>query len=48
MSRFDVEGDDETQLNFASGEHTQIPTTVIPSPPPPYEYDPERGQQSSN
>uniref|UniRef100_A0A2N9IX06 Rad21/Rec8-like protein N-terminal domain-containing protein n=1 Tax=Fagus sylvatica TaxID=28930 RepID=A0A2N9IX06_FAGSY len=34
FERFDIEGDDDTQMNFTSGEHTQIPTTLIPSPPP--------------
>lgn len=33
FERFDIEGDDETQLNFTPQEHTQIPSTLIPSPP---------------
>ncbi|PQP97726.1 sister chromatid cohesion 1 protein 1 [Prunus yedoensis var. nudiflora] len=31
LERFDIEGDEETQLNFTSGEHTQI--HIPPSPP---------------
>ncbi|XP_022637684.1 sister chromatid cohesion 1 protein 1 isoform X2 [Vigna radiata var. radiata] len=31
FERFDIEGDEETQVNVASGD--QIPTTLIPSPP---------------
>ncbi|XP_047154283.1 sister chromatid cohesion 1 protein 1 isoform X2 [Vigna umbellata] len=31
FERFDIEGDDETQVNVTSGD--QIPTTLIPSPP---------------
>ncbi|XP_048231365.1 sister chromatid cohesion 1 protein 1 isoform X2 [Ricinus communis] len=30
--RFDIE-EEETQLNFTSGEHVEIPTSLIPSPP---------------
>ncbi|KAF3433361.1 hypothetical protein FNV43_RR24463 [Rhamnella rubrinervis] len=33
FERFDIEGDEDTQLNFTSVEHTQMPTTLIPSPP---------------
>ncbi|PON51391.1 Rad21/Rec8-like protein [Parasponia andersonii] len=44
--RFDVEADDDTNLNFTSGEHTQIPTTLIPSPPPPDK--PERAYEIHN
>ncbi|KAL0752349.1 hypothetical protein Bca101_034352 [Brassica carinata] len=33
FERFDIEGDDETQLNFNSREGAQIPPTLIPSPP---------------
>ncbi|CAA2998325.1 sister chromatid cohesion 1 1 [Olea europaea subsp. europaea] len=33
FERFDIE-DDESQLNFSQPEHTQIPTSVIPSPTP--------------
>ncbi|KAK3229502.1 hypothetical protein Dsin_001383 [Dipteronia sinensis] len=33
FERFDIEGDEETQVNFTSGEHTQMPTSRIPSPP---------------
>lgn len=33
FERFDIEGDDDTQANFAFGEHTQVPLTHIPSPP---------------
>lgn len=42
ICRFDIEGDEETQLNFTSGEHTQIPTTLIPSPP--LQDEPQRGR----
>ncbi|KAL7184260.1 hypothetical protein ACSBR2_026418 [Camellia fascicularis] len=35
FERFDIEGDNETQLNFNSQEDTQIPSTLIPSPPRP-------------
>ncbi|KAK9283481.1 hypothetical protein L1049_011727 [Liquidambar formosana] len=38
FERFDIEGDEEPQLNFTSREHTQIPTTLIPSPPPQDEF----------
>ncbi|KAM1198574.1 hypothetical protein ACFX13_010151 [Malus domestica] len=31
LERFEIEGDEETQFNFTSGEHTHIPIT--PSPP---------------
>lgn len=41
LCRFDVEVDDGMQFNFPSGEHTQIPTTTIPSPPP--QQEPQRG-----
>lgn len=42
VCRFDIEGDEDTQMNFTSGEHTQIPTTLKPSPPP--QEEPQRGQ----
>ncbi|KAL5568821.1 hypothetical protein UlMin_025396 [Ulmus minor] len=32
--RFDIGGEDEMHMNFTSGDHTQMPTTFIPSPPP--------------
>ncbi|KAL1569552.1 sister chromatid cohesion 1 protein 1-like [Salvia divinorum] len=32
FERFDVEGDEETQLNFTPPEHVEIPS-IIPSPP---------------
>lgn len=32
LNRFDVEGDEETQLNFTPPEHVEIPN-IIPSPP---------------
>ncbi|GAV88081.1 Rad21_Rec8 domain-containing protein/Rad21_Rec8_N domain-containing protein [Cephalotus follicularis] len=41
--RFDIEGDDETQLNFTSVEHTHIPTTLLPSPPP--QDEPQGGNE---
>ncbi|KAG8644865.1 sister chromatid cohesion 1 protein 1 [Manihot esculenta] len=34
FERFDIEEDEETQLNFTSGGNMEIPTTLIPSPPP--------------
>ncbi|KAG8380863.1 hypothetical protein BUALT_Bualt06G0060700 [Buddleja alternifolia] len=34
FERFDIEGDEETQLNFTPPEHTEIPSSLIPSPPP--------------
>ncbi|XP_057510038.1 sister chromatid cohesion 1 protein 1-like isoform X1 [Actinidia eriantha] len=40
FERFDIEGDGETQLNFTSHERTQIPSTLIPSPP--YQADPQK------
>ncbi|XP_037495670.1 sister chromatid cohesion 1 protein 1 isoform X1 [Jatropha curcas] len=33
FERFDIEEDEETQLNFTSGEHMETPTTLMPSPP---------------
>ncbi|ESQ40463.1 hypothetical protein EUTSA_v10013002mg [Eutrema salsugineum] len=33
FERFDIEGDDETQMNFSQREGTEIPPTLIPSPP---------------
>ncbi|GMN41244.1 hypothetical protein TIFTF001_010463 [Ficus carica] len=44
--RFDVEVDDGMQFNFPSGEHTQIPTTTIPSPPP--QQEPQRAYEIHN
>ncbi|XP_056160013.1 sister chromatid cohesion 1 protein 1 [Syzygium oleosum] len=35
FERFDIEGEDETQANFASGEDAHIPSTLVPSPPLP-------------
>ncbi|KAJ6309415.1 hypothetical protein OIU77_015214 [Salix suchowensis] len=32
FERFDIEGDEETQVNFTSADHMDIPTTPIPSP----------------
>lgn len=31
--RFDIEGDEETQMNFTQPEEAQIPSTLVPSPP---------------
>ncbi|XP_019097295.1 PREDICTED: sister chromatid cohesion 1 protein 1-like [Camelina sativa] len=41
FERFDIEGDDETQMNmnFNPREGTEIPTTLIPSPPRQQEQD---------
>ncbi|KAK4385307.1 Sister chromatid cohesion 1 protein 1 [Sesamum angolense] len=33
FERFDIEGDDETQLNFTPPENTEFPSSLIPSPP---------------
>lgn len=44
--RFDIEGDDETQANFTSQERTQIPSSLIPSPPRPAE--PRKCKQQTN
>ncbi|CAN4100848.1 unnamed protein product [Withania somnifera] len=33
FERFDIEGDDETQMNFTQPEDAQIPRTPVPSPP---------------
>ncbi|CAH2074007.1 unnamed protein product [Thlaspi arvense] len=33
FERFDIEGDDETQMNFNTREGAEIPPTLIPSPP---------------
>ncbi|KAK7385785.1 hypothetical protein VNO78_31644 [Psophocarpus tetragonolobus] len=38
FERFDIEGDEETQVNVTSGD--QIPTTLVPSPP--HQNDPTR------
>ncbi|XP_059627076.1 sister chromatid cohesion 1 protein 1 [Cornus florida] len=37
FERFDIEGDEETQLNFSQQQDAEIPSTLIPSPPPPEE-----------
>ncbi|KAI8000906.1 Sister chromatid cohesion 1 protein 1 [Camellia lanceoleosa] len=46
FERFDIEGDNETQLNFNSQEDTQIPSTLIPSPPRP--AGPQKRKQHIN
>ncbi|CAN6874825.1 unnamed protein product [Brassica oleracea] len=46
FERFDIEGDDETQLNFNSREGAQIPPTLIPSPPRHHDF-PEGGNPTS-
>ncbi|KAL5799674.1 hypothetical protein ACOSQ4_032558 [Xanthoceras sorbifolium] len=43
FERFDIEGDEDTQPNFTSGEHTQMPTSLIPSPP--HQDEPQRGDE---
>lgn len=43
--RFDIE-DDESQLNFSQPEHTQIPTSVIPSPTP--QEEPRKRKEQNN
>ncbi|KAF8115186.1 hypothetical protein N665_0029s0032 [Sinapis alba] len=45
FERFDIEGDDETQLNFNSREGAQIPPILIPSPP--HHDFPEGGNPTS-
>ncbi|KAI5648606.1 hypothetical protein M9H77_34611 [Catharanthus roseus] len=44
FERFDIEGEDDTQLNFTAEENTTIPSTLIPSPPPPQEKSSEPGE----
>ncbi|KAL4574999.1 hypothetical protein LXL04_021839 [Taraxacum kok-saghyz] len=34
FERFDIDGDEETQANSSFHDHTDIPSTLIPSPPP--------------
>ncbi|XP_026389381.1 sister chromatid cohesion 1 protein 1-like [Papaver somniferum] len=34
FERFDIEGDEDMNANFTSHEHSQMHTTLIPSPPP--------------
>ncbi|KAL7587077.1 sister chromatid cohesion 1 protein 1 [Lactuca sativa] len=34
FERFDIDEDEETQVNSAFHDHTDIPNTLIPSPPP--------------
>ncbi|CAH8389717.1 unnamed protein product [Eruca vesicaria subsp. sativa] len=46
FERFDIEGDDETQLNFNPSEGAQIPPTLIPSPPRHHDF-PEGGNPTS-
>ncbi|KAF7132590.1 hypothetical protein RHSIM_Rhsim09G0179600 [Rhododendron simsii] len=47
FERFDIEGDDdETQANFTSQERTQIPSSLIPSPPLPSE--PQKRKQQND
>ncbi|KAJ6309428.1 hypothetical protein OIU77_015227 [Salix suchowensis] len=43
FERFDIEGDEETQVNFTSADHMDIPTTLIPSPNE--QDEAQRGQQ---
>ncbi|XP_073127051.1 sister chromatid cohesion 1 protein 1 isoform X2 [Henckelia pumila] len=37
FERFDIGGDEETQLNFTPPEHAEIPNSLMPSPPLPEE-----------
>ncbi|CAA7031973.1 unnamed protein product [Microthlaspi erraticum] len=46
FERFDIEGDDETQMNFSAREGVEIPTTLIPSPPRHHDI-PEGGNPTS-
>ncbi|CAL0317623.1 unnamed protein product [Lupinus luteus] len=46
FERFDIEGDDETLLNVTSTAFTQIPTTLVPSPP--RQDDPTRADISQD
>ncbi|KAJ1426336.1 Rad21/Rec8-like protein, N-terminal [Sesbania bispinosa] len=42
FERFDIEGDEETKVNVTSGDYTQVPSALIPSPP--YQDDSKRGE----
>ncbi|XP_057980091.1 sister chromatid cohesion 1 protein 1 [Malania oleifera] len=46
FERFDIEGDEEVQLNFTPQDHTQIPDTLIPSPP--HQNEPEIGPSAAD
>ncbi|XP_010543709.1 PREDICTED: sister chromatid cohesion 1 protein 1 isoform X2 [Tarenaya hassleriana] len=46
FERFDIEGDDETQMNFNSREGTNIPSTLIPSPP--HRHHTPRGDKATS
>ncbi|VVB13335.1 unnamed protein product [Arabis nemorensis] len=46
FERFDIEGDDETQMNLNPREGTEIPPTLIPSPPRHHDI-PEGGNATS-
>ncbi|KAF5736546.1 hypothetical protein HS088_TW14G00690 [Tripterygium wilfordii] len=51
FERFDIEGDEEAQMNFTSAEHTQMPTSFIPSLPQqdePHRADDIQDQQLSH
>ncbi|KAL0317041.1 UNVERIFIED_CONTAM: Sister chromatid cohesion 1 protein 1 [Sesamum angustifolium] len=48
FERFDIEGDDETQLNFTPPENTEFPSSLIPSPPRQEELHKSLVLQSSN
>ncbi|XP_010921544.2 LOW QUALITY PROTEIN: sister chromatid cohesion 1 protein 1 [Elaeis guineensis] len=43
FERFDIEGDDDTQINFTPQEQPQVPSTLMPSPPPQDEQPPAPG-----
>ncbi|AED90880.1 unnamed protein product [Arabidopsis thaliana] len=55
FERFDIEGDDETQMNSNPREGAEIPTTLIPSPPRHHDIpegvnptSPQRQEQQEN
>ncbi|XP_060196982.1 sister chromatid cohesion 1 protein 1 [Lycium barbarum] len=41
FERFDIEGDEETQMNFTQPEDAQIPSTPVPSPPKEQAHQPD-------
>ncbi|KAK6788033.1 hypothetical protein RDI58_016558 [Solanum bulbocastanum] len=41
FERFDIEGDEETQMNYTQPEDAQIPSTPVPSPPREQAHQPD-------
>ncbi|KAL3367126.1 hypothetical protein AABB24_011709 [Solanum stoloniferum] len=41
FERFDIEGDEETQMNYTQPEDAQIPSTPVPSPPREHAHQPD-------